>query len=147
MKKEENLQIAICQWIRWTYPEIIFQSDIASGLYLTIGQAVKAQKMRSKRGNPDIFIAEPKPFKNTIGFEYCGLFLELKKEGTKIIRTEDARKVLKGEFKLRKAGDYWDNHIEEQAQLMEVLTKKGYFCSFGIGFDDSIKIISDYLNK
>jgi hypothetical protein len=68
-KQEENLQVAVCQYLRLQYPLVIFMSDIASGLRLSIGQAVKSKKLRSSRGQPDLFIAESRPnqdYKNGI---------------------------------------------------------------------------------
>lgn len=145
---ERQIQRELCKWIKYNYPEIIFQSDIASGMYLTQGQSSQAKLLRSHRGNPDLFIAEPKEIwrSNKYSHNCCGLFLELKVEGTKIFREKDAAKILKGEYKLRKAGDYWDQHIEEQGLLMDFLSRKGYRCSFAIGLKEAKKIITEYLN-
>lgn len=74
-----------------------------------------------------------------------GLYLELKKDGTKLIRDKDARKVLKGEFKLRKKGDWWDLHTEEQALMLEQLRQRGYCAEFAVGFDEAKRIIDEYL--
>ncbi len=74
-----------------------------------------------------------------------GLYLELKKDGTKLIRDKDARKILKGETKLRKQGDWWDLHTEEQALMLEQLRQRGYCAEFAVGFDEAKKIIDEYL--
>lgn len=119
MKKEENLQIQVCQYIKLQYPDAIFFSD-ASGIRLTIGQAVKAKKMRSGRAIPDIFIAHPNN-------KYHGLFLELK---------ADAIYNKKGVLKT--------SHLQEQEQMIERLKLKGYYACFAIGFDSTKYLIDDY---
>lgn len=79
------------------------------------------------------------------GFTAGGLYLELKKDGTKLIRDKDARKILKGELKLRKKGDWWDLHTEEQALMLEQLRQRGYRAEFAVGFDEAKRIIDEYL--
>jgi len=55
MKSEENLQIAISSYLKYQYPDVIFTSE-SSGIRLTIGQATKAKKQRSKHKLPDMII-------------------------------------------------------------------------------------------
>ncbi len=100
-------------------------SDIASGMKLTIGQAVKAKRMRSSRGQPDIFIADACN-------GYYGLFLELKREGTKIFLKDGCTLVA-------------DEHIREQYEMLKALEARGYKSLFGIGFDLCKIIIDEYL--
>ena len=76
---------------------------------------------------------------------YFGLYIEIKKDGTKLKRDKDAKKVLKGETKIRKKGDWWDKHIEEQADMLEKLRARGYKAEFGVGFDECKRIIDNYL--
>ena len=71
MGAEENLQIAVCNYLRAQYPKVLFNSDL-SGIKLTMGQAVKAKKLRSSKGFPDLVIYEPRG-------NYHALFLELKR--------------------------------------------------------------------
>lgn len=78
---------------------------------------------------------------------YHGMFLELKSPGEKIRRTENARKILKGESKLRMAGDWWDDHVEEQAACLELLRCKGYYADFAVGFDSAREQIDNYLKS
>ena len=147
---ERQIQLKFCEWLKYNYPEIIFQCDIASGMQLTQGQAILAKRMRSERGNPDCFIAEPKTKEmevvGNIMYTTCGLFIELKRDDIKIIRDKNARKILKGETKLRKAGDFWDKHTEEQVEVMRRLSEKGYTCSFAIGLEDAKQLTINYLN-
>ena len=123
-KKEESLQIAVCRYIAHKYPDVIFSCDLASGMKLTIGQAVKAKKMRSSRAYPDLFIAEPRG-------GYAGLYLELK--------TVSPWKKTGG---LKK-----DKHLEEQSEMLDRLWLKGYMAVFAVGIDEAIKIIDNYMKK
>jgi hypothetical protein len=121
-KKEENLQIAISNYLKLQYPSTIFTFE-ASGLRLPIGLAKKAKAMRSDTGLPDLLIFEPKG-------KFHGLFIELK-----------AKTIYK------KDGGYLkDDHIEDQAHLLHRLKVKGYMACFAIGFDDAKKIIDSYFN-
>ena len=76
---------------------------------------------------------------------YFGLYIEIKKDGTKLKRDKDAKKPLKGEIKIRKKGDWWDKHIEEQAEMLERLRERGYKAEFGVGYESTVKMIRDYL--
>ena len=61
--------------------------DFGSGIKLTMGQAVKQKRQNGgRRAWPDMFIAEPMPrcVDGSWNHEYNGLFIELKKEGTRI---------------------------------------------------------------
>lgn len=121
-KREESLQIAIAAYIKLQYPDVIFTSE-SSGLRLTIGQAVKAKKLRSDGKLPDMIILEP-------NYKYRGLILELKKEGERVIK---------------KNGEYATPHIKEQAKILHRLRDKGYFAEFGVGFDDTRRMIDAYM--
>ncbi|HHT9135863.1 MAG TPA: hypothetical protein ACFYEK_01320 [Candidatus Wunengus sp. YC60] len=142
-KQEENLQIKVCNYIRLKYPHLIFNCDIASGMRLPIYIAAKCKKMRSGRGYPDLFIAYPKKqyhgYPIPLGEEddpehaptiYHGLFLELKKEGTR----------------LRKGnGSMASPHLEEQEAILSKLRSCNYMAYFAVGYDQAIKIIDNYL--
>ena len=121
MKKEESLQIAVCNYLRLQYPNVIFTSE-ASGLKLTIGQAVKAKKLRSSRGLPDLIILEPK------GIWY-GLCLELK-----TVTPYKKNWTIKN-----------DPHLKEQSNLIDSLCMLGYRATFVTGFDQAKEVIDDYM--
>ena len=123
MKKEESLQIAVCNYIRLQYPNVIFTSE-ASGLKLTIGQAVKAKKLRSSRGLPDLIILE-------VNHGFCGMCIELKNE-TPFKRNGDLKS---------------SPHLQEQYFVLQQLNAQGYNAQFGIGFDHTKAIIDQYLKK
>ena len=121
MKSEEKLQIAVCKYLKLQYPDVIFTAE-SSGLKLTIGQAVIAKQLRSSKGLPDLMIFEPNKY-------YNGLFIELKKEGTRL-----------------KNGDMPSTkHIKEQEHILCSLFAKGYYACFACGFDEAKKIIDNYL--
>ena len=42
--KESDLQIAVADYLRLQYPEVIFHSDFGSGIKLTKGQAIKQKR-------------------------------------------------------------------------------------------------------
>lgn len=121
---EAQLHKMVCDYIRTKYPNVIFNSDL-SGIKLTIGQATKLKSLRSSRAFPDIVIYEPRG-------TYHGLFIELKAEGTKL---------------LKKDGSPATEHIKEQELMMRSLIKKGYLCYFAIGFNAAKFFIDKYLKK
>ncbi len=143
-KKEESLQIFLAKYMRLKYPDVIFQSDIASGIRLTIGQAVKAAAMRSGRGQPDLIIMEPKHSKReyqgdigpaTMYSTYCGLCIELKNELSDVY-LKDGKTISDSKSML---------HVREQAAMLERLRRKGYFSCFGFGRTDCMRIIDEYM--
>jgi hypothetical protein len=119
---ELQKQIAICLTIQ--YPDVIFHSDFGSGVKLTPWQA-RLQKTQNggRRAWPDMFIAEPKG-------KYHGLFIELKKEGTRLHK---------------KDGSFASEHIAEQQAVLEELSEKGYKAEFAIGYEQALNLIDDYL--
>jgi hypothetical protein len=120
---EKTLHKQVCQYIRYQYPGILFNSDLAGATKLTIGQAVAMKSLRSNRGFPDIVIYEPRGI-------YHGLFIELKREGTKL-RKKDMTCATP--------------HIQEQWSTIIDLEKKGYMARFTVGFDEAKKLIDEYL--
>lgn len=129
-KQEEKIQIQLSDYIKMQYPNVIFTFD-ASGLRLPIGLAKKAKRMRSGRGMPDMMIFKPMYFRDTHR-EYCGLFIEIKTKGSDV--------YLKDEITLKK-----DEHVEEQAAMIDRLSDNGYCATFGFGFDGCKEIIDWYL--
>jgi hypothetical protein len=122
--KEKDLHLVVTNYLRVRYPDVIFRTDFAAGMKLTIGQAMKHKRMQSSDAYPDIFIAEPKG-------QYHGLFIELKR---------DANCVYK------KNGDVRESeHIQKQYQMLKRLQDKGYKALFTFGYTNTISIIDDYL--
>lgn len=145
---ESELQTQVADYLRLQYPGVLFHSDFGSGIKLTMGQAIKQKRQNGgRRAWPDMFIAEPKSVRieckvvdkygitedaHFIDQKY-GLFIELKKDGTKIFT---------------KKGTLVSNeHIREQFDLLEQLRHKGYVAKFACGFDEAKEIIDNYLGK
>jgi hypothetical protein len=133
-KHEESVQRQVCSYLRIQYPHVIFRSDYASGLHLTVNQARIHASLQSGRAWPDLFIYHPMKIE---GVQYAGMALELKKDGTTI-------KLKTGPNK----GHLVANpHIQEQYYMLQALQKAGYWADFGIGVDDSIDKIDYYMGK
>lgn len=143
---ELELQAQVADYLRLQYPSVLFHSDFGSGIKLTPGQAMRQKRLQGgRRSWPDMFIAEPKNVKaeckvitdgdvikeaHFLDQKY-GLFIELKKAGTRIYR-KDGRLVS-------------DAHIREQFDMLEQLRQRGYMAEFACGFDEAKKIIEEYL--
>jgi len=118
---ETKLQLAVCKYIRMQYPQTIFRSDQA-GLWMP-GKAKYYQKyLQSGNGYPDLFIAEAKD-------KFHGFFLEIKEK--KIIKLD---------------GSYVDERTERQARMISQLVLRGYWADFGVGFEECINKIDNYMN-
>lgn len=135
---ELELQAQVADYIRLQYPSVIFHSDFGSGIKLTMGQAIKQKRLNGgRRAWPDMFIADPKQRKSVefdgevYQYNYAGLFIELKREGTRIFK-KDGKLVA-------------DEHIREQFDMLHDLRRKGYAAEFGIGFEATKKLIDDYM--
>lgn len=125
--------------MRAKYPHILLRTDYAAGIKMTIGQARKHKAMQGgMRSWPDLQLAHP-------AGQYHGLFIELKKDGVKILRDKDARKVLADDYKLRLAGDWWDLHTEEQGELLAKLRAAGYAATFAVGTRQAEQYIDMYM--
>lgn len=140
IKKEENLHLKVCDYLRKNYPNVLFRTDFSSGMKMTPGQAAKHKKFQKSRAWPDLFIAKPTmkiEYNRYAGEQfldgYAGLFLELKAEGTKLYKKN-------GEMVANK-------HYQEQAEMLEKLRSNGYIAEFAVGYDEAIKQIHEYLGK
>lgn len=130
---EADLQIQVADYLRLQYPDVLFHSDFGSGIKLTMGQAIKQKRQNGgRRAWADMFIAQPKEFDvGQISWrKKCGLFLELKKEGTRL---------------KKKSGEWATPHIAEQADVLQQLQSVGYAAEFAVGFEEAKKIIDGYL--
>ena len=123
---EAELQILVADYLRLQYPDIMFHSDYGAGIKLTMGQATRQKRQNGgRRGWPDMFIAEPKSI-------YHGLFIELKKEGTRL---------------WKKDGSAASEHIAEQLKVLGSLADRGYRAMFACGFNEAKEVIDKYLNN
>ena len=149
---EHDIYAQIADYMRYQYPDVIYRFDLAADLKLSIGQARKHKRLQHYRGYPDMFIAEPRVRHTTdytfgiklgegatipdgtiyYAMMFAGLFLEIKKPGTRIY-TKKGLLVA-------------DEHIREQFDMLERLRQSGYKAEFAIGFDEARRIIDEYLN-
>lgn len=127
-RHEEKLQIAVCNYIRYQYPKLLFTLE-SSGFNAHKKDAGVRKMQRSGRGFPDLMIFEPKGSE----VKYFGLFLELKREGTILYKRDGTLRC--------------NTHIQEQSEMIERLKQKGYYATFAVGFDSAKKIIDDYLHE
>ena len=131
---ELELQTQVADYLRLQRPYVLFHSDFGSGIKLTMGQAVKQRRLQGgRRSWPDMMVAETVLKRREDGTytAYSGLFIELKKEGTRIFK-KDGTLVS-------------DAHIREQFDMLEQLRRRGYVAEFACGFDEAKKIIDEYL--
>jgi hypothetical protein len=47
---------------------------------------------------------------------------------------------------LRRKGEWFDQHIEEQAATLKRLAMKGYLCKFAVGFEQAKRAVDEYLS-
>ena len=125
MKPEQKLQNQICDYLRAQFPNVLFMVS-ASGFNTDNRKGKQLARMQNpSKGWPDLFIAQR-------GSGICsGLFIELKTEGT-IIYNKDGS--------LRK-----NEHLQEQDKVHKMLHACGYKACFSIGFEDTKKLIDEYL--
>ena len=121
---EARIHEAFCRYVSTKYPHFIFTSE-SSGIRFTMGQAVKAKKLRSSSKLPDFWLAEPRLI-------YHGFFMELKRSREEVYRKDG---------KLRD-----DERIQGQANILEQLRERGYCAEFGFGLDDCIAKLEGYLD-
>ena len=126
IKKEEEIHLRICDYLRKNYPDVLFRTDFSSGMKMTPGQAVKHKKFQKGRAWPDLFIAESNNFAS-------GLFLEIKAEDVIVFNSNG---------KVRK-----NKHLIEQDKMLKELRKKGYRARFAIGYNQAIFEIQQYLGE
>lgn len=138
IKKEEEIHLRICDYLRKNYPDVLFRTDFSSGMKMTPWQAAKHKKFQKGRAWPDLFIAES----GVVEFKEDGLIAHLRKNGMFLELKADGIKLYKKDGTLRK-----NKHIEEQAEILDKLNKSGYYARFAVGYDEAIKIITDYLGE
>ena len=123
---EYNEHRAVCQFIRYKYPDVIFTSD-GSGVYnQSIGASVKLKMLKSSTGIPDIIILEARGV-------YHGLMIEMKSTGTAVFKKDGTIRANK--------------HLQEQNDMLRRLSWKGYKAEFAIGLDEAIVLIDEYMKQ
>ena len=133
---EYNTCKAIAIYLRLQYPNTVFHFDLA-GLNLSRAQAGMAKVIQYGKGWPDLFILAPRLNKNN-GVFYNGLFIEVKQDGVKLTA---ARKTDNYGYPMHATP-----HIADQAEMIDMLNKRGYYACFACGFDSAKDVIDWYLN-
>lgn len=122
--KEEAIHAQFCAYVRTRYPDVIFTSE-SSGIRLTMGQAVKAKKLRSGARLPDFWMAEPRG-------RFSGFFLELKRNHDEVFRKDGSLKQ--------------DDRVLGQAGVLRRLSEKGYKAEFACGLQQAIDELDYYMS-
>jgi cysteinyl-tRNA synthetase len=112
---EYKLSVQIATYINTRYPNVMYHFDVGSGERMSIGQAVKNKRLNKWRGMPDLWIYEVR--KN-----YHGLCIEIKATNPSL--TE---------------------HVREQRDRIGKLIERGYFAEMCVGFEETKRLIDDYL--
>jgi len=124
LQSERDLQSQVCKWLKIQYPDMIFFSDFAAGIKLTIGQA-NIRSIQACRGKYlDLTILEP------IG-NFKGLIIEIKRDKSDLFLVDGI--TLKSD------------HVREQYDMILRLRAKGYAADFGVGFDDVAGMVQKYM--
>ena len=120
---EFQLQKAVCNYLNIQYKEVLYLSDTIANLHLTIPQRVRNSTIQ-KRGFhcPDLLILKPNN-------RFSGLFIELK-----------AKSPFKKDGCLLKS-----EHLANQQHTIDQLNRLGYYATFSVGFEDTKKIIDEYM--
>lgn len=117
---EKELHRSICSYLK--IRGVLYNTDL-SGIKMTMGQAKQARELRCCNGFPDITVYEPRG-------QYKALFLEVKKETP-----------------FKKDGTLKSNdHLREQAEMLEVLNERGYYAQFAWDFNATVDVIDWYLS-
>lgn len=138
---EHNLYEQLARYLQLQYPNVIYRFDVGADLKLTPGQAAKHKRLHPERGYPDLYIAESSENVNSKDWNgivrewgfYFGLYLEIKTESNSPYKKDGTLKK--------------DQHLEEQARMLEKLRARGYKAEFGVGFEGCKKIIDEYLRN
>lgn len=126
IKKVTELSVhnQVCKYLKAQYPNVMFLSDFAAGIKMSIGMASRQSLQKSNHAFPDIMVFEPRGI-------YCGLFIEVKKSDDIFYKGTRTLKL--------------NQHTADQFECMQQLIKRGYYCEFGCGFDECKSIIDNYL--
>lgn len=121
---EANIHQNVADYLKLQYPSVLFHTDFAAGIKMTMGQAVKNKRLQSGRGWPDLFIAAPRQGMHGFG-------LELKKDGVVVLRKDGSRST--------------EKHITEQFEMLDRLKREGYAGVIAAGFEQAKYAIDKYL--
>lgn len=120
---EEDEQRQVVDWFHLQYPNDIINIGLG-GIKLPIGLAAKIKRNGHIKSFPDIFIYKANS-------KYSGLAIEFKRSGEKVFKKDgEIRQV---------------EHLQRQYNMLQRLREKGYYAVFSIGFEQTVKLIKQYM--
>ena len=126
---EANLYEQIAQYLNLKHPNVLYHFDL-SGVNNPSKYTRSLYDRLNRRAWPDLYIAKPTLAEH--GYITPGLFIELKREGTRL---------------KKKNGEWVSEHIAEQAAILDALSDVGYYATFAVGFDEAVFYIEAYLGQ
>lgn len=123
-QSEWSVQLQFCKWIKLQYPNLIFRSDIQSAGKLSGQMQNIKQILDPFKAWPDVQVYLPKG-------QYIGLHIELKRLNS-------------GTF-LKDGSLSSGKHVQEQAEMHNVLRALGYRVEFAEGFEQAKFILNNYM--
>lgn len=126
---EAVLHQQVADYLSTAYPHVIYRTDFAAGIKMTMGQAVKHKRLQHGRAYPDLTINYP-------NHGYHGLFIELKHPNG------GAQPYLKDGVTRSN-----NKHCLEQWAVLDQLNKLGYCANMAVGLSQAITIIDWYLGN
>lgn len=131
---EATLHQQVADYLELQHPSVLYRTDFASGIKMTMGQAVKHKRLQKVRAWPDLQIV--KPWATARSYKYIGCFIELKHpQGGHMPFLADG--VTRSQNK----------HCLEQWAILDMLAELGYYTRMAVGFDQAKKIIDWYCRQ
>lgn len=121
--KEAQLYEQLARYLNLKHPKVLYHFDLA-GVNNPSKYSRSLYGRLNARAWPDLFIASP-------WLHRSGLFLELKRDGTRIFKRD---------------GAFASEHIAEQAAVLVQLRAAGYWADFACGYDQAVERIEAYLS-
>ncbi len=125
-KKESRLQHEVVNFLLVKYPKVRFASSLTGENQSNQMTRFRNNQIQHSKGHPDLLIYKKSG-------PYCGLALELKREGESPFRKDG--KIRAGE------------HLANQNKWLKYLRKQGWAAFFSTGLNESCDIIEWYLEK
>lgn len=120
---EFQLQKQVSNYLNLKYKDVLYLSDTIAFLQLTIPQRVRNSSIQKRDFHcPDLLILKPNN-------KFSGLFIELK-----------VKSPFKKDGCLLKS-----EHLANQQRTIDQLNALGYFATFSVGFDETKKLIDEYM--
>jgi hypothetical protein len=132
---EYELHKNICKYLKLQYPTVFYHSDTIANLQLTMNQKIRNKAIQCENfACPDLLILHPNN-------RFNALFIEIK-----VNTPYNKNGTLKKQMVAKKNGTKYD-HLQRQNDTINQLNKLGYYATFGVGFDDCIRIIDSYMKN